>query len=145
MTAIIGCFLCAIHTDFFRCETSPVRAFLYPKEFPLNVNSQLPQPYFLSLFRSLLSELPRGSSSEVVIIHYHPWRSSEDNQHGRVYDLASEEDYRSGTRLPFSCRARRILFFMLSVRTSRWAMDTCGKFGEHERLLSCSRRSQDHP
>ena len=24
------------------CEASPVRAFLYPKKFPLNVNSQLP-------------------------------------------------------------------------------------------------------
>ena len=87
--------------------------------------------YFLS-FVSILMNFPDQilvAFLEVLIIQDHPWRSLEDTQHGRVYDFASKEG-RSRTRVSFSCSAGRILFFMLSVCISRYAMDTCGKFGE---------------
>lgn len=79
--------------------------------------------YFLS-FVSLLMNFPDQilvAFSEVLIIQDHPWRSLEDNQHGRVCDFASKEG-RSRTRVSFSCSAGRILFFMLSVWISRYAM-----------------------
>ena len=58
---------------------------------------------------------------EVLVIHDHPRRSLEDTQHGRVYDLASEEEYRSRARL--SCfSAGCIVLSMLSVRIFRYAI-----------------------